>query len=332
MTATATRPAARGYVHEAGLYRSDETLLGIVVPFLEAGLAAREPTIVALGADHVALIADSMTIPVADLLSVPSPADIGNPATAILRYCEALDAQLASGAERIRVVSEIPHPGMGASWQWWGRFEVAINNTFARFPLWDICVYDTRTAPREVLDDVRAAHPYLTNGAATHQRNPDFQHPEEYTARRRPPVAADPLEATAPVVDLLDPSAATARRAVRRLAAAGQIPRHVEVDLVYAVSEGVQNAIRHGRGPVRFRLWDGDGRILACIADRGAGPSDPLVGLIAGTSSGPHSAGLGLWLIHQMCDDVAFDTGPDGFTLRLTMRSAQPDRSARRPD
>lgn len=39
-------------------------------------------------------------------------------------------------------------------------------------------------------------------------------------------------------------------------------------------------------------------RVVAAITDQGAGPTNPFVGLVPAT--GTSSAGLGLWLVHQM--------------------------------
>lgn len=39
----------RGFVHEAACYGSDDEFLAIVIPFLTAGAAAREPTMAAVG-------------------------------------------------------------------------------------------------------------------------------------------------------------------------------------------------------------------------------------------------------------------------------------------
>jgi hypothetical protein len=45
-----------GYLHEAVLYDSDEEFLGVVVPFLQEGVAAGEPCLVALGASTTRLV------------------------------------------------------------------------------------------------------------------------------------------------------------------------------------------------------------------------------------------------------------------------------------
>jgi hypothetical protein len=46
----------RGYLHEAVLYESDEEFLGVVVPFLQEGVAVGEPCLVALRASTTGLV------------------------------------------------------------------------------------------------------------------------------------------------------------------------------------------------------------------------------------------------------------------------------------
>ena len=100
--------------------------------------------------------------------------------------------------------------------------------------------------------------------------------------------------------------------------------------LVFAVSEAVTNALTHGRPPVRFRLWSAPDRIVATVTDRGDGPADPFAGLLPVTDT--CSAGLGLWLTHQLCSHVTLDTTDDGFTIRLVVGTPQPGRSGHAPD
>ena len=45
-----------GYLHEAVLYDSDEDFLGVVVPFLQEGVAVGEPCLVALGSSTAGLV------------------------------------------------------------------------------------------------------------------------------------------------------------------------------------------------------------------------------------------------------------------------------------
>src|SRR5690348_12702806 len=55
-------PARReAFQHEALVYRTPEELLAGTVPFVEAGLAADEPVLVAVPAANIELIRDAMT-------------------------------------------------------------------------------------------------------------------------------------------------------------------------------------------------------------------------------------------------------------------------------
>jgi anti-sigma regulatory factor (Ser/Thr protein kinase) len=88
-------------------------------------------------------------------------------------------------------------------------------------------------------------------------------------------------------------------------------------DVVLVVNEAVTNGICHGASPIHTRLWAAPDRILVTVTDQGQGPSDPFVGLVP--SSNSTSAGLGLWMAHQLCDHITFETGPNGYTLRLIL-------------
>jgi len=165
--------------------------------------------------------------------------------------------------------------------------------------------------------------------------------------------------ASPPVIDLTDPTPATARGAVHAAStarpdtfrsdptAAGTVqadapqadtpqretPKLAPTDidsLVLGVSEAVTNALIHGRPPVRFRLWLAPDRIVATVTDRGDAPADPFAGLLPVTDT--CSAGLGLWVIHQLCSHVTLDTTDHGFTIRLVVGTPQPGRSGHAAD
>jgi hypothetical protein len=350
----------RGYLHEAVLYDSDEEFLGVVVPFLQEGVAVGEPCLVALRASTSGLVRAALGDPTG-LTFLDDRYD--RPASVIRSNWDLFTAHLAEGASRIRVASEVPHPGVGAPWDGWARYEAAINRAYAKFPLWGLCAYDTRITPGPVLDDVARTHPHLAT-AAGRWVNPRYQDPAEFLARR-PPSQADPMEtASPPVIDLMDPTPAAARDAVHTVSTIRPDtsqpdtvrpdptpPGTVQVEapqpalpqrepppldatavehLVFAVSEAVTNAVIHGRPPVRFRLWTAPDRIVATVTDRGDGPADPFVGLLPVTAT--CSGGLGLWLTHQLCSHVTLDTTDDGFTIRLVVGTPQPGRSGHAPN
>jgi anti-sigma regulatory factor (Ser/Thr protein kinase) len=85
------------------------------------------------------------------------------------------------------------------------------------------------------------------------------------------------------------------------------------------VNEAITNALVHGRAPVRLRLWAAADRIVVTVDDHGSGPRDPFVGLLPAASR--ESAGLGLWMAHQMCSHITFDRAEDGFRLRMVFEA-----------
>jgi hypothetical protein len=160
-------PGARtdgsGYLHEAVLYDSDEEFLGVVVPFLQEGVAVGEPCLVALGASSTRLVRAAVGN-TSGLTFLDDRYD--RPASVIRSNRDLFAAHVADGASRIRVASEVPHPGVGAPWDGWARYEAAVNDGYAEFPLWGLCAYDTRITPASVLDDVARTHPHLATAQA----------------------------------------------------------------------------------------------------------------------------------------------------------------------
>jgi anti-sigma regulatory factor (Ser/Thr protein kinase) len=306
-----------GYFHEAVYYGSDEELLAVVVPFLRGGVAGGEPTVVALGEQHAALV--RAALPSGDAAEVvfhPGGDMYARPASAIRSYRDMLAGYTAAGAAQIRIIGELPPTELGATWDWWARYEAAINHAYDEFPLWSMCAYDTRTTPSSVLDDVARTHRLAAAPGDRHVPSPDFVEPERFLLDRTP-VVPDPVQLTTPSVELTDPSPRDTRAALARLAATlpdDALTADKLADLQLAVTEIVTNGLGHGRPPVVVRCWAGEDRIVVTVADRGAGPTDPYAGLQAAAHA--PIGGVGLWLAHQLCDHVAFDR-VDGFTVRL---------------
>jgi anti-sigma regulatory factor (Ser/Thr protein kinase) len=319
---TATR--RRGHVHEAMFYDSDAELLRVVVPFLEQGLAAAEPTVVVVDDRAAELLRGAVHDP--GLVFLGRRERRRDPASAIAHSRELVAGHVAGGARRVRVLGEVPHTGHGAPWDWWARYEAAVNHAYAEFPLWNVCPYDLRITPAAVVEDVTRTHPWLTGEDGSSVENPRYEDPRQFLLHRS--ADAEPLESSAPRFDLLDPSPGDARRAVHACTdlAAGAL----EIDdVVLCVNEAVTNALLHGRSPVRVRLWSSADRVVASVADRGTGPADPFVGLLpAGRRErvGGGSAGLGLWMAHQMCSHLTLDRAADGFTVRMVFDAADAGR------
>lgn len=311
---TDTISQTTGFIHEAAFYDSDGGLLGVVVPFLEEAVQAGEPAVAALDERGNGLVRAALREQ-SGVLFVDAVAQHRGPANTVTAYRELFSEQVALGARQIRLVGSVPHPGTLAPWEWWARYEAAINRLYEEFPVWGICPYDTRITPERVLVEVTKTHPFLVS-AGLHVPNPMFERPETFLTRARR-ASPDPLEQMPPTVELVDPTPATARQAAHDTARAAQLERIDVDDLVLVVNEAVTNGICHGTRPIHARLWAGPDRIVVTVSDQGQGPTNPFVGLVPSQDS--ESAGMGLWLAHQLCNHVTFETTEHGYTLRLVL-------------
>jgi anti-sigma regulatory factor (Ser/Thr protein kinase) len=301
-----------GFIHEAGYYGSDEEFVALTVPFLTGGLNAGEPTYAVFTEQKTALLRDALPDPSA-VTFLDGAVQYDRPAATIRAYRQVVADELAAGARQIRVAGGVPHPGVGAPWTGWSRYEAAVNHTFASFPLRALCSYDTRVTPDDVLVDVARTHSRLVTAGEEPVVSADYIEPVEFLATRIR-TEPDPLEDFAPAMEMVNPATGAARHVVRGVALACGVHNEVE-DLVAAVHEAVTNALIHGRKPVRLRVWPGPGRVVVAVTDQGRGPSDPFAGLLPAAHF--PDGGLGLWLIHQLCQHVTMSCDEHGFTIRL---------------
>src|SRR3954454_266299 len=133
----------RGYFHQTAFYATDEEFLAVAQPFLSEGLNAGEPVVVASTPHHQRLIKDVFP-GVSEIRYIENGAQYVGPAAAISAYRRLLADYVRQGAQQIRVTGDVPHPGLGVPWDWWARYESAVNVAFDDFPLWGLCPYDTR--------------------------------------------------------------------------------------------------------------------------------------------------------------------------------------------
>lgn len=85
-------------------------------------------------------------------------------------------------------------------------------------------------------------------------------------------------------------------------------------DFVLAVSEAAASAISHGPYPAWLRLWAVGKRVFCEIRGEAMVLEHGLAAIRQGDAET-----LRLWVLEQICDDVAVATGPDGVTVRFSM-------------
>jgi anti-sigma regulatory factor (Ser/Thr protein kinase) len=311
--------AARGHAghfHEAGFYGSDAEFRALIVPFAEEGIAAGEPVILGYDDRKSALLRSWLTDPSA-VEFITGTSLYATPARAITTYRRLFDFHLAMGAGQIRIAGDVPHPGNGRRFDGWDRYECAVNTVWQDFPVWGRCLYDTTTAPAVVLDAAERTHPRIVTPAGG--RHPSGRY-QGVSAFRALAAAPDPLQHSAPLIELTNSAPAEARHALAQ-AGRGRLPGTVLDNMLLGTSEAVANARLYGDPPVTVRIWAGPGRAVVCIHDTGPGPANPLAGLIP-PASRIEDAELGLWLTHQLDIDVALIYSDDGFTVRLRSDTA----------
>lgn len=123
------------------------------------------------------------------------------------------------------------------------------------------------------------------------------------------------------------------RAAVAAHAAAAGLSRSRVYSVVVAAHELAANAVRHGAGRGRLRLWS-DGAFLYCqVSDDGpasSGDQQP-----AGAAAWRREHGHGLWVVGEVTDQLSIDHGPAGtiataaFAFGSPPAPAQPDTAHR---
>jgi anti-sigma regulatory factor (Ser/Thr protein kinase) len=301
---------AAEFVHTAGLYEGDHGLLPLVVTFVDAGVAAGEPVVIALSGEHADMVRS--VLPASPGITY-LPDGYTRPASIVSVLLGVLRAHAETSPGRLRIVGELATASLTPStWGPWARYEAAVNHLYAPYTATAMCAYDTTTMSEQVLADVVATHPDLT-GTDGSQPNDRFQDPIAFLQNVTAP--RDELEATRPVAEAVDPDPALARQWVSAAAEGCSVASDVLADLLVGVSEVVTNARLYGRAPVVLRVWTAPDRMVVVVSDRGAGPSFPYAGLVPVDGK---PGGRGLWITHQLCGQVDHLVGPDGFAVRLS--------------
>ena len=110
---------------------------------------------------------------------------------------------------------------------------------------------------------------------------------------------------------------AAVRAVVYRYAKEAGLPEQRALDLVLAVSEVAANTVRHAQSPGSLKIWYDSDEIVCQVHDEGV-IQDPLAGQRKPAMDA--MGGHGLWIVHQVCDDVDIRSDEDGTTIRLHMK------------
>ena len=111
------------------------------------------------------------------------------------------------------------------------------------------------------------------------------------------------------------------RAAVAAHAAEAGLPRQRVYDVVTVAHEMASNAVRHGAGHGRLRLW-ADGRSLYLqVSDDGPASQDATR---QDAAEWQREHAHGLWIIDRVADQVSLDHDPDGTTVTVAFTISSP--------
>ena len=93
-------------------------------------------------------------------------------------------------------------------------------------------------------------------------------------------------------------------------------------DLVLAVHELAANAVRHGAGQGRLRLWAAPDAVRCEVTDAGV-PGEADAADAADAARWQAEPGHGLWLVRRIADSASVRSGASGTVAAVTFRRAR---------
>jgi anti-sigma regulatory factor (Ser/Thr protein kinase) len=309
MTKTMTTSIRDGgiLVHAALLYRRPEQLRVALEEYVRDAVCAGEPCLVALPARHLEQFGDALRGIDADV-RLENMAEMGrNPARLIPSLIDWLDDQ--SGPAR--VISEALWPERSyAEVSECMRHEALVNVALAEHEVSVLCPFDAEHLAAEILAGAELTHPYLIDDVGP-RPSMSYGDPVEVASGNGWPQT----EPAPPVSELaFDGDLGELRHALAADPLLEALEPARRADLVFAFNEAASNAVRHGDGLARARVWRDDDDVVGEVSTSTA-IDDPLAG--RRTPDPADAGGRGLWLINQVCDLVELRSDTEGASVRM---------------
>jgi anti-sigma regulatory factor (Ser/Thr protein kinase) len=296
--------------HEAVFYAGPEAFLDRVAPFVEEGVAAGEPVMVALEAPKLRALRERLGAAAAERVELIDMGDVGhNPACIIPAW---RDFVAGRTGRTLRGVGEPIWPGRSpAELVECQCHEALLNHAFADtdgFHL--VCPYDVAHLDREVIEEAERSHPWVGAAESARYRGAGGAPPQ--LSAPLPDAPGQPAEHVITWETL-----GGIRALVAEHARQAGVSEQRAGDLVLATHEVATNSIRHAGGEGTLRVWHEDDMVVCEVRDRGRF-DQPLAGRARPELE--NGGSWGLWLANQLCDLVQIRTLPDGNVVRLLLR------------
>lgn len=323
------RSEEAGVVHEGWFYDSDEAMLTAAEEYLRHGVERGDLMMLSSSNEHLWRLGDRLGDQADDIRFISEDAFYDHPA----RVLAAVRALVDEGGRRGRRVRVMGRP------RWlhaehtrkrdWLRLESLMNDGLLDRGCDLCCLYDIRTVPAPLLDDLYATHPWirrLTDDGAPSpgmsvRRNERFRESQDYLAALyQVPLPEPPATAVSAAFDRTQ--LPELRQTVTACALSARLPAERIREVTLAVHELAANIVTHGGGTGRMYSWTENGSLVYQLN----GPRWVSLPVAAGFLAPPLDAlsGRGLWLAHQLSE--AFDIGVtrDGQAVRIQVGLPRP--------
>ena len=290
--------------HAAFYYRSQPEYAAAIVAFAQTGLAAGEPTMVAVPGANARVIGDRLDDVPGEVVFTDM-AELGRNPARIIPRCGRSSTSIGPAravrrrADLARALGRGDLRGDQARSPAQPRVRAGTDDDFVPIR----CLGAAWFRPA----DARRTHQEASTGA-TGQTWRDNLPPGCDRPLHPPPAGAEALA--------YEKGLAPVRRLVAGHAQRAGLDAERTVDLVLAANEIAANTISHTTGSGVLHVWYTSEEIVCQVHDQGE-ITDPLAGRVR---HGPDDRGHGLWLVNKVCDLVELRTGPAGTTVRMHMR------------
>jgi hypothetical protein len=302
--------AQQSYRHEAFLWHDANDFTRTMVPFLEEGLAAGEPTMVAVVPEHIGWLRDAMGASAKRIDFVDMQELGSNPARIIPAWQRFLDDH-AGKHKPVRGIGEPIWPGRRPEELVECQLHEALLNVAVdpELPFWLVCPYDAEQLSADVVDEAYRSHPVIVEADGYHGS-------AAYAGRAH----VDSLFEAGLSDSVGSVQSVTYTRSdVRRLRGYLRLELHVAglaadavEDLTDVVLRLVVSSLHRGSEDGTVKVWSSRDAVVCEVAD-GSRTHDLLAGRRA-PSEEDHDA---LWLANQTCDLVQLRSTLTGTAVRL---------------
>jgi len=302
--------ALQSYRHEAFLWHDRADFTGLLGAFVEEGVEAGEPVMVALTPQHTAWLREDLSKPVADRVKFLDMAELGrNPARIIPAWREFVHAH-QNPSRPTRGIGEPIWPSRRPDELLECQLHEALLNVAIEpdTPLWLICPYSAEALSPAVLEEAHRSHPVIVEDGS-HRGSAHYAgrgHVDTLFGAPLPPPRSLPR------------TVRCTREMVRRLPAYLKLELHVaglstdRAAIVAAAAHQLAlNSVHRGATTTTVRVWKEPDAIICEVADD-VPVADPLVG-----RSLPGDDHEALWQANQVCDLVQLRSTPTSTTVRI---------------